>query len=169
VFQGNPRPIRAVLRLTAVFLLAGLATFSADPPLVPLGVCEVLRDLPAHDGKNVAVIGRYSFRETGRSLGEQACDPPLEVQTQLSLVEDVYRGPKPPGNFELDGVAVNRKLAQIRRRTTLGKFRFGTPDYDRWAVVYGEVKLRQGDDAKKTPANLVFRGDGVVLFLTPDQ
>ena len=158
------------MRLSAAFLLSGIVTWPAtDAPLVPLCVCEVVHDLAAYEGKDVAIIGRYSFRETGRSINEQSCDPALEAPAQLQLVEDTYRGPKPPGNFELDGIAVNRKLAQIRHRTTLGKFRFGTPDYDRWAVVYGEVKARHGDDAKKAPANFVFRGDGVVIFLTPQQ
>ena len=160
-----------MLRLPFVFLVAGLASFSADPPLVPLGVCEVLRDLPSYDGKSIAVIGRYSFRETGSWIGEQTCDPPLEgsVPAQLWLVRDSFRGPKPPGTFELDGIALNRKFAQIRRHTSLGKFRFGTPDYDRWSIIFGEVKRLQGEDARKAPANFVYRGDGVVINLTPDQ
>ena len=49
-----------------------------------------------------------------------------------------------------------------------GKFRFGTPDYDRWAVIYGRVEQRKGDDTKKAPANLVIRGSGVIVFVTPD-
>ncbi len=154
------------MRLVSLVMLAGSATFSADAPIVPLSVCEVLRDLPAHDGKEVAVLGRYSFRENGRWIGEQACDPALDVPPQLWLVERLSDGPKPPDQFALDAVALKKKLAEIKRRTSLGKFRFGTSDYDRWAVIYGEVKARQGDDAKKAPANLVYRGDGVVIFLT---
>jgi hypothetical protein len=146
---------------------------AADPPLVPLTVCEVLHDLPSYEGKGVAVVGRYSFREGGRWMGEQACDagspgpggtPPL-----LWLVEDSGDGPKPPGDFELDAVALNRKLALMRQHTSLGKFRFGTPDYDRWAVVYGRVETRKAEAAKQAPANLVFRGSGVVVFLALDQ
>ena len=147
-------------------VLAGAATFSADAPIVPLSVCEVLHDLPAQEGKSIAVLGRYSFREDGRWIGEQACDPVVDAP-QLWLVERLTDGPKPPDNFELDAAALNKKLAEMRRHTTLGKFRFGTPDYDRWAVVFGEVKKRQGEDAKKAAANLVYRGSGVVIFLTP--
>ncbi len=154
------------MRLVSLVVLAGAATFSADAPIVPVSVCEVLRDLPAHDGKEIAVLGRYSFRENGRWIGEQACDPALDVPAQLWLVERLSDGPKPPDQFDLDAVALKKKLADIKRRTSLGKFRFGTPDYDRWAVIYGEVKARQGEDAKKAPANLVYRGDGVVVFLT---
>ena len=153
-------------------LLCALA-LAADPPLVPLTVCEVLQDLASNEGKTVAVVGRYSFRENGRWMGEQACDagspgpggtPPL-----LWLMEDSNDGPKPPGDFVLDAVALNRKLALIQQRTSLGKFRFGTPDYDRWAVVYGRVESRKAEAAKQSPANLVFRGSGVVVFLALQQ
>ncbi|HEY1342155.1 MAG TPA: hypothetical protein VGF59_31825 [Bryobacteraceae bacterium] len=139
----------------------------AEAPLVPFTVCEVLRDLPAHEDKDLAIIGRYSFRSTGRSMSEQSCDPALEITPQLPLVEE-KDAPKPPENLELDGNALRRKFADMQKRTSLGKFRFGTPDYDRWAVVYGRVTARKGDDAKKTPAEVIFRGSGVVIFLTPE-
>jgi hypothetical protein len=153
-------------------LLCALA-LAADPPLVPLTVCEVLHDLASNQGKTVAVLGRYSFRESGRWMGEQACDggspvpggtPPL-----LWLVEDSNDGPKPPGDFELDAVALQRKLALIQQHTSLGRFRFGSSDYDRWAVIYGRVETRKAEAAKQAPANLVFRGSGVVVFLAFQQ
>ena len=114
-------------------------------------------------------MGRYSFRENGRYLSEDACDPPVEVPPTLWLVEDAKDGPKPPGNFDLDGVATNRKFVDVQRHAPLGKFRFGTPDYDRWAVVFGKVEPRKGGDARKAAENLVFRGSGVVVFLTPER
>ena len=157
-----------MIRALSIFLLGSAATFSADPPILPLGVCEVLRGLPALEGKNVAVIGRYSFRETGRWVGEQSCAPPVTVPPQLWLLEDSKGGPKPPENFELDGVALDRKFAELQRRAPLGKFRFGTSDYDRWAVIYGRVESRKGEDAKKSAANLIIRGDGVIIVLTPE-
>jgi len=155
------------------FLPVLLCAFApaAEPPLVPLTVCEVLRDLASNDGKTVAVLGRYSFRENGRWMGEQACGAgapvPGGAPSLLWLMEDSNDGPKPPGDFELDAVAINRKLALIQQRTSLGKFRFGTPDYDRWAVVYGRVETRKAEAARQSPANLVFRGSGVVVFLAP--
>jgi hypothetical protein len=145
----------------------GAASTPANPPLVPLSVCEVLHDLPAQQGKSIAVLGRYSFRENGTWIGEQACNPPLEGPPQLWLVESSKDGPKPPDDFEIDGLALRKKLAEIQRHTSLGKFRFGTTDYDRWAVVYGMVKQRQGEEARKAPADLFYRGSGVVIFLTP--
>jgi hypothetical protein len=149
-------------------MLACLA-FAADPVLVPLTACEVLRDLPAHDGKDIAVLGRYSFRSNGRWIGEQSCSPAMEATPSLWLEEDLKDGPKPPNDFALDGVELRRKFAEIQRRTSLGKIRFGTPDYDRWAVIYGRVEKRSGEEAKKFPANLVFRGSGVIVILTPEQ
>jgi len=149
--------------LSLILVSAGVC---GEPPLIPLTVCEVLRDLPAEEGKPAAVLGRYSFRQNGRWIGEQDCTPALTEPPQLMLVED-SAAPRPPDSYELDAIALDRKFIELRRRTTLGKFRFGTPDYDRWAVVYGRIESRKGEDAKKAPANLVFRGSGVVIFLTP--
>jgi hypothetical protein len=149
-------------------LLCGFA-LAADPPLVPLTVCEILHDLPSYEGKGVAVLGRYSFRESGLWMGEQVCDTGSPVPPLLWLLEDSKDGPKPPGDFELDAVALHRKLAVIQQHTSLGRFRFGTPDYDRWAVVYGRVETRKAEAAKQAPANLVFRGSGVVVFLALQQ
>ena len=143
-----------------------MAAPCANAPIIPQTVCEILHDLNASERGPVAALGRYSFREQGRWLSEQSCDgaasPPI-----LWLTEDGTDGPKPPADFELDGVALNRKFADVRKRTALGKFRFGSSDYDRWAVVYGRVEPRSGDAAKQAAANLVFRGDGVVVFLMP--
>jgi len=140
----------------------------ADAPVVPFTVCEVLRDLPAKAGKPLAVLGRYSYRENGLWIGQQACEPAISGPAQIRLVEDARGGPKSPEPFDMDGAALRRKLTDVERHTTLGKFRFGTTDFDRWAVVWGRVETRKPDE-DKSPARLVFRGDGVVIFLRPDQ
>jgi hypothetical protein len=144
--------------------LVSLAAPCADTPIIPHTVCEILHDLASFESGPVAALGRYSFRNDGRWLNEQACagvsGPPA-----LRLTEDPKDGPKAPGDFELDGVALNQKLAAIRKGTTLGKFRFGSTDYDRWAVVYGTVQPSTGAAAGKATAELRFRGDGVVVFL----
>jgi len=157
--------LRLVVRGVLLLLVSCTATFPVEAPLVPMSVCEILRDLPALEGKPVAALGRYSFRSTGRWLDEQSCEPAIAAPPELWLTEDHKDGPKPPESFDLDGAALQRKFADLRKRTTLGKFRFGTPDYDRWAIVYGRVEARKGDASKKAPADLVFRGDGVVVFL----
>jgi hypothetical protein len=148
-----------------------LATFAiaADPPIPPVTVCEIVADLPGHEGKDVAVLGRYSFRRDGRWIAEQSCDPASTVPPVLWLTEDAIAGPKPPANLEFDAAVLNKKFAGLVRHTSLGKFRFGNPEYDRWAVVYGRVVSRKGDAALKVPADLVFRGDGAIVFLTTEK
>jgi hypothetical protein len=159
--------------LRALVLLGLLPFFAtAADVLTPVSVCEVLSDLPAHEGKEVAVLGRYSFRRDGRWIGEESCGGSSNGSggpAMLWLTENSDAGPKPPGNFELDAGALNRKFIDLIKHTALGKFRFGTQDYDRWAVVYGRIVVRKGEEAKKAPAELVFRGSGVIIFLTTER
>jgi hypothetical protein len=152
-----------------VATLAAACVVAADPALTPVTVCEILADLHAHEGKDFAVLGRFSFRRDGRWIGEQACDPAVAAPPMLWLDEDSTGGPKPPADFELVAAVLNKKFAALAKRTTLAKFRFGSTDYDRWAVVFGRVEPRKGDAAQKAAANLVFRGDGVVTFLTTEK
>ena len=167
----NPGTVPRRLVCCAVLMSAFAAAASA-PPIAPVTVCEVLADLPAHEGKEFAVLGRYSFRRDGRWMSEHSCggasaaDAPAPV---LWLDEDSSTAPKPPGSFELDAAVLNKKFAEMVKHTALEKFRFGNPEYDRWAVVYGRVVGRKGADGKKAPADLVFRGSGVVVFLTTEK
>ena len=156
------------LRYGFWIVLVSLAAPCADTPIVPHTVCEILHDLASFEGGPVAALGRYSFREDGRSLNEQTCSG-VAAPPALWLAEDPKDGPKAPGDYELDGVALNQKFAEVRKGTTRGKFRFGSTDYDRWAVVYGEVQPPTGPTAKKAAAVLRFRGDGVVVFLAANQ
>jgi hypothetical protein len=155
------------LRALALISLVAASLWAADP-ITPITVCEILADPSAHDGKDVAVIGRYSFRKDGRWMGEESCGSSVATPV-LWLTEDSAAGPKPPADFELDASVLNRKFAEIVKHTALGKFRFGTQDYDRWAVVYGRVVLRKGSESAKAPAGLIFRGSGVVIFLTTER
>jgi hypothetical protein len=129
----------------------------------------VLADLPAHEGKAYAVLGRYSFRRDGRWISEQTCGAAVEAPPVLWLAENSNTAPRPPGSFELDAAVLNKKFAEMVKHTSLGKFRFGNPEYDRWAVVYGRVVARKGEEGKRAPADLVFRGSGVVVFLTTER
>ncbi len=159
----------AIGRCISLALFLAAFAIAADPPIPPVTVCEILADLPAHEGKDIAVLGRYSFRHEGRWIGEQSCDPASSTPPLLWLIEDSTDGPKPPVHIEFDAAVLNKKFAALTHHTSLGKFRFGTPEYDRWAVVYGRVVARKGDAAKKAPADLVFRGDGVIIFLTTEK
>ena len=156
-----------LLRLLTLALLAATFGAAADPPIPTVSVCEVLADLPAHQGKDLAVLGRFSFRRDGRWIGEQSCEGTNGAPPMLWLTEDSAVGPKPPANFEFDSQTLNKKFAAMVKKTTLGKFKFGQPEYDRWAVVYGRVVARKDD--KKAAADLVFRGDGVIVFLTTER
>jgi hypothetical protein len=102
------------------------------------------------------LVGRASLRHAGR--------PPT-----LWLVEDLKEGPRPPEPLNLDKAALKKKFADVQRRSTLGKFHFGTSDYDRWAVVFGRIERRAGDDAKKAPANLVYRGSTLIFVITSSE
>jgi hypothetical protein len=142
-------------------LLAGL--LAAEPALDPVPVCQAVANWKEYDGKEVALLGRYSFRETGRQKGrwldQEACDGKQE-RGAVKLALEANTAPKPPDQVAIDPHSLETKLALIKQRTTLGKFRFGSPDYDRWAVVIGRLEKPDGGDLQ-----LVYRGDGAVFFL----
>ncbi|MEO7144869.1 MAG: hypothetical protein ABI165_15330 [Bryobacteraceae bacterium] len=169
-------------RVTALVLLSGYALCAPEHSMQPVRVCEVLQDLPAYNGKTVAVIGRYSFRPTGYFLSEQICDRKLTTgafvwPNVLRVSFDGKAAPKPPVPLEVDGGTIYRKLHAIERHTALAHIRFGTPDYDRWAVVYGRVETKKeflaptppahADPAKfdPAPARLVTASADVVIFV----
>ena len=164
--------IRGAVLCVAVTLLA------SEAPLKPVRVCEVLADLSARDGKVVAVLGRFSFRENGRFIGEDACDPTPAAgdparPSVLRVVFDPKSAPPLAARLELDAADVYPPLKLIRQRTALGKFRFGSVEYDRWAVVFGRI---EAGSAIKTaskppaPAQIVCRGESAVLVISdPDR
>jgi len=124
-------PVQRYLLLIA---LAGARLFAADGSsgaLDPVTVCELLAHTDTLAGQPVLVVGRYSYREYGRFLSEKGC--------VLRVVLDAKNGPLPPDSFSVDAAAASRKLAIVRKSTALGAFRFGSSDYDRWALIYGRV------------------------------
>src|SRR3954463_4672929 len=94
-----------------VALLATASGLAGDPPIPTVTVCEVLADLPAREGKEVAVLGRFSFRRDGRWIGEQSCGDTSAPAPMLWLTEDSDSGPKPPANFEFDSALLNKQFA----------------------------------------------------------
>lgn len=98
-------------------------------------------------------------------MGEQACENSTSAAPQIWLVEDLKNGPKPPEHLELDGALLKKKFADMQSRTALGKFRFGTADYDRWAVVYGRFEQRKGERG----LTLVYCGSSVIIMITPGE
>jgi hypothetical protein len=164
----------------AVFFLAPCC--GADGPLEPVDLCEVLAKPDTYDGSVVAIVGRYSYRESGRFISEQSCETdggtgPAWARA-VRVVFDEKTAPALPKVYEIDAATLDRKLKVVKQRTSLAKIRFGSLDYDRWAVAYGRVVFRrdlhnteQPAAVKKggfepAPAQLVCRGDGVIVFLT---
>ncbi len=156
-----------------VFILVGcLHLPAADGRVQPARVCEVLENLTAYTGAPVAIVGRFSFRDGRRFLSEQGCEPkenttPAAFRVTFSATD----GPKPPPVFEIESDMVYRKLRLIQKHTSLGKFPFGTPNFDRWAVVYGRVlaikpgSIPENGEFPATTAELVCRGEAVIMFL----
>ena len=67
-------------RIFLGFLLWCSLLQGSDAPLQPITVCEVLKDLNTYSGKVVLVVGRFSFRKTGRWLGEEGCEQPAKSE-----------------------------------------------------------------------------------------
>jgi hypothetical protein len=174
VLQENRRFPRTLVPLACAAVLLAVPTRAEAPavaPVLPLTVCEVLHDLPAETGKTVAVMGRYSYRETaGNWVSEDSCETtpasqPPGTSPELWMTVD-KNGPHLPDDYELDAPGLHKKLAEMQRHTTLAKFRFGTPDYDRWAVIWGRIEPRKTDDPRKAAADLLYRGEGVIYYIT---
>jgi hypothetical protein len=147
-----------------IYLFVGLlGLMAAEPSLDPVRVCEATTNWKDYESKPVAVLGRYSFREAGpqkgRWLDEEGCDGG-KLRTAIRLTLDVQTAPKPAYEVAIDQPALEKRLSEIRQHTTLGKFRFGSADYDRWAVVIGRMERRGEEDFQ-----LTYRGDGAVFFL----
>ncbi len=179
-----PRP--ALFRFLGAPLLAALAVSAAEAPIEPLRVCEVLANLSAHEGKIVAIQGRYSFRTKGRYLSEESCDRPVESggaawPSALEVVFDAKAELPLPKNLEYNSSTVFRNLKAMREHTSLAKFRFGSVEYDRWAVVYGRVEVNKDFKAGErkaaesrgpfdpAPARVVCPGEIMVLMLAEPE
>jgi len=135
--------------LACCFVLLFLLPVHGQEPaaaLKPLTVCEVLENLKQYEGHAVAVLGRFSYRAEGRWVSEDECTPRASADDHQSesyviwLSYEPQSAPRLAGGYQLDGATISEKLPLLKKRTSLKQFRFGTSDYDRWAVVYGLVR-----------------------------
>ena len=168
-------------------LLVSPLVAGGEPPLRPVTVCEVLQDLAAYDGKVIAVVGRFSYRQAGRWLGEQKCGRKFiagdqEWPNSFWVVYDPVSAATPPAVLSVDAALLAQKLHAVKLTTSLSKLRFGSEDYDNWALVYGRVETRKdlvtvtpGGTRKNgfgvgesSPARLVCHGEAEVVFLNDD-
>ena len=166
----------------ALLAIVPPATLIGEAPLEPVTVCEVLKDPKLYDGRVVALLGRYSYRTEGRWIGEDACKSP-ENNSSTSTPEIIWlsyapdSAPRMVSGYTVNGAAVAQKILLVKKTTALRKFRFGSSDYDRWAVVYGRLRVEEKvasesgkKDARPQPRNgaaaeLLYAGDGYVMFL----
>jgi hypothetical protein len=158
--------------------VAGAGLFAAEAPLPVMRVCEILRDLPNYQGTVVAVVGRFSYRQGGRFLSEKACDS-IKAEGQpdratILVLYDSKSAPKPPHDLYFDRGLVDKQLDLIRRQTSLASFRFGSQDYDRWAVVYGRIEMNKdstprskslGGEFEPASARIICSSSTMVVFL----
>jgi len=164
--------------LFVMVCLAGAELGAADPSLPVVRVCEILRDLPSYHGKVVAVVGRFSYREEGRFLSEATCASAKSEgtpdRTALVVVYDSKSAPKPPHDLYFDRDLIDKELELIRRQTSLASFRFGSQDYDRWAVVYGRIEMSKDAAPRSKPprnefapaaARIICSSNSMVVFL----
>ena len=172
---------------TLLLLLVCPLIEAAEPALQPVTVCEVLQDLSAYDGKVVAVVARFSFRQTGRWLGEQKCAHKFitgdqEWPNAFWVVHDPETAAKPPAVLAVDAALLAQKLRAVKLGTSLTKLPFGSEDYDNWALVYGRIETRKDlitvtpsgtrkngfGYGESSPARLVCHGEAEVVFLNDD-
>jgi hypothetical protein len=162
---------RTVGLLCSVLSLAAFGPAQDKQPAIlkPMTVCEVLENLKQYEGQPIAILGRFSFRTEGRWMSEDGCRPSTPAEHALIwLAYDPQSAPRMASGYQMDGGTIDQKLQRIKKHTNLKQFRFGTSDYDRWAVVYGEIRPQEktlGHARHDAPAELVYAGDGYVMFL----
>lgn len=177
--------LRTVRFVSLICLMPIVIATAAEPSLAPARVCEVFQDLQAYSGKTALVLGRFSYRGQGRFLSEKTCETKLAATATVSttasprtlrIVIDAKSGPKAPDKLAVDSPLLEEKLALVKKSTALANFRFGSTDYDRWAVVYGrvEVEPEQPENAApksggkgefEAPARLVCKGEALIIFI----
>lgn len=143
--------------------------------VIPVRVSEAVRELDKLSGKMVAIIGRFSFRETGRYLSERPCEGGQGGDERVIRVtfETAARSASIT-RVEFDGGAVRRELATVKRCNTLKKIRYGSTEYERWAMVYGRLEQpRKSEEAAPPPdkefpnvaASVFCGGDAAIVSL----
>lgn len=174
---------------SSFLLVAALAMLPsvgfADSTIVPVfTVCEALKGLSALKGSVVVVVGRNAATSEGSWL-DQNCEEKLmtgeyEWSTSSSLayvMNQTPSAPTLPKGFRWDNATLGRKLAEIKKTTSLR-------DADRWLAVYGRVEthfpidssiypnIRTGNGGHPagfghlngSPAQLVWPHDGILIL-----
>lgn len=163
-----------VCAVAAILSSSAMLARAQDRPasVEALTVCEAIKNLQDVEGKPLAIVGRLSVRSEGRWISEENCSGSESEgkPVLIPLAYDAKEAPRVKTGWEVSGSTMRDKLALVRRWTKLASFPFGTSDYDRWAVVYGRLRLPAGaGEAKaasgKPAAELLFAGDGYVQIV----
>ncbi len=151
--------------------MVALAAFAASageeksPGLVT--ACEVLSNPTAYDGAPVSLLGRISRRDNGRWIGQDGCGSQPDGAADLAIRFDRQAGPLPPEGFAINAILAKSKFRQIAEHTVLRDFRFGSGDYDRWAIVFGRVELDKSVTSQHPSAiraAVVCRGEALIFL-----
>lgn len=177
-YAPNTRCLKGLV--LAMALLSGAGLQAAEPEAPPVRVCDILHDLASYDGKVVAVIGRFSSRAGGRFMSEQGCAVVKNGEhsdaTAIQIFYDAKTAPRPPHGLSFDRDLIYKELESVKRQTSLANFRFGSQDYDRWAVVYGRIEVNKDTPSaalvkpaekefEPAPARLICTSNTMVVFL----
>jgi hypothetical protein len=160
------------MAIAGLFPARALAWQAGETPpelIVPVRVTEAVRDLEKLSGKMVAIIGRFSFRESGRYLSERPCDGDSGAEERVIRVgfETAARSASIT-RVEFDGGAVRRELAAVKRCNTLKKIRYGSTEYERWAMVYGRIEQPGKSDEPAPPPDKEFPRIAASVFCGGD-
>ncbi len=149
--------------------------------MAPVTVCQILSAPEQYAGKPVLVLGRFSFRSSGRFLSQSKCPGPVVRGGTgvLRIVMDRQDGPAPPDSMSIDSHTVEQERAAMEKFTVLASFPFGSSDYDRWSLVYARFETppkdekpapaHAGDEFSEVHARLLCRGESLVIFLRDHQ
>ncbi len=151
------------VRLVCAALLLAAVVRAGDPAPQPdvVTVCEVLAAPDRFNHKNVFLLGRVSKRENGRWMGEDACAGMAAGPKTLTIHFDRQAGPLPPDQFALNTAMARVKFREVAQHTSLQEFRFGSGDYDRWAIVFGRVSFEENAPQS---GGVLCRGEAMIFL-----
>ena len=112
------------------------------------------------------LLGRVSKRENGRWIGQDSCEGMAGGPKSLTVHFDRQAGPLPPDQFALNTALAKIKFREAAEHTKLQEFRFGSGDYDRWAIVFGRVNFADSpsSDATGKTGSVLCRGEAMIFL-----
>ena len=167
--------IRAALAITLAALPGFVLGQPSDIPVVT--VCEVMKELPAYNGKTIVVVGRFGSTDEGAWLSED-CTQQLVIKghewsNSISLSDTVGSTQPPPSlpkAFRWNKNMLFKKLTQVKSTTVLRVY----PEFhysDKWLALYGRLEthvpletLDGFGHLNGSPAQLISPQDGVYRF-----